>query len=148
MAKKNICTNLIPFTNINKEIPTLDKQNKLSKLPSTTNIFNLLRGSIKKKSTNIIVHTKSARINPFRNLLRPKQNLSPFFNKKQATINITSIKKNYVRNSSKKSIMLNPSISSPPKFSSNKNITKCNDNHVSPNSQYIPSNQTFLIKKL
>ena len=78
MAKKNICTNLIAFTKINKEIPTLDKQNNLSKLPSTTNIFNLLRGSIKKKSTNIIVHTKSARINSFRNLLRPKQNLSLF----------------------------------------------------------------------
>ena len=116
MAKKNICTNLIKFTKTNKEIPTLDKQKNLSKLPSTTHIFNLLRGSIKKKSTNIIAHNKSARKNPFRNLLRPKQNLSPFFNKKQATINITSIKKNYIRNSSKKSIMLNPSISSPPKL--------------------------------
>ena len=86
MAKKKICTNLIQFTKTNKEIPTLDKQNNLSKLPSTTNNFNLLRGSIKKKSTNIIVHTKSARKTPFRNLLCPKQNLSPFLIKNKQQI--------------------------------------------------------------
>ena len=147
MAKKNIYTNLIQFPKTSKELPPLDKQKKFSNLPSTTQIFNLLQGCIQKTSKNIIAHTISVRKTSFKNLSRPKQNLSPFFNKKQAKINITSIQKNYICNSSNKSIMLNPIISSLPNIPSNKNIKKYKDNHFSTNSQYIKSNQTFLIQK-
>ena len=83
---------------------------------------------------------------PLRNISRPKKNLYDIFTSKEKKHNITSTKKNSLRNSNNKSVPTTPTTASLPKIPSKNNLKKYKDNNLTNTSQYVKGNQTFMIK--